>query len=78
VGLISECWDFLPRLLGLAGTLLSIYLTADVAPRSLRQLKALRSRILLQEATLQIKPHIFITTFPNILLVRPGRGRADG
>jgi len=54
--------------LGLAGTLLSIYLTADVAPRSLRQLKALRSRILLQEATLQIKPHIFITTFPNILL----------
>jgi LPS export ABC transporter permease LptG len=54
--------------LGLAGTLLSIYLTSDVAPRSLRQLKALRSRILLQEATLQIKPHIFITTFPNILL----------
>ena len=38
--------------LGLAGTLLSIYLTTDVAPRSLRQLKALRSRILLQEATL--------------------------
>jgi LPS export ABC transporter permease LptG len=54
--------------LGLAGTLLSIYLTTDVAPRSLRQLKALRSRILLQEATLQIKPHLFITTFPNILL----------
>lgn len=54
--------------LGLAGTLLSIYLTSDVAPRSLRQLKMLRSRILLQEATLQIKPHLFITTFPNILL----------
>lgn len=54
--------------LGLAGTMLSLYLTADVAPRALRQLKALRSRIMLQEATLQIKPHLFVTSFPNILL----------
>ncbi len=54
--------------LGLAGTLLSIYLTSEVAPNSLRRLKALRARIMLQEATLQIKPHLFITTFPNILL----------
>ncbi|MFN6201130.1 MAG: LptF/LptG family permease [Acidobacteriota bacterium] len=55
-------------LLGLAGTLITLYLTTEVAPSSLRQLKALRSRILLQEATLQIKPHLFITTFPNLLL----------
>ncbi|MFM8395177.1 MAG: LptF/LptG family permease, partial [Acidobacteriota bacterium] len=54
--------------LGLAGTVLTLYLTTEVAPSSLRQLKMLRSRILLQEATLQIKPHIFITTFPNLLL----------
>lgn len=54
--------------LGMVGTLLSIYLTAEVAPSALRQLKALRSRIMLQEATLQIKPHLFVTTFPNILL----------
>jgi LPS export ABC transporter permease LptG len=54
--------------LGLAGTVLSIYLTSEVAPNALRRLKALRARIMLQEATLQIKPHLFITSFPNILL----------
>ena len=55
-------------LLGLAGTLITFHLTTDVAPTALRQLKSLRARILLEEATLQIKPHIFITTFPNLLL----------
>ena len=66
---IDPRWLGLPFLvLGMAGTLASLYLTADVAPTSLRRLKSLRSQILLQEATLRIKPHTFITTFPGVLL----------
>lgn len=55
-------------LVGVAGMLMSLYLTCELAPRSLKRLKALRSRILLEEATLRIRPHMFITTFPDILL----------
>lgn len=66
---IDPRWLGLPfLLLGLAGTLLSLWLTTDVAPSSLRRLKSLRARILLQEATLRIRPHTFITTFPEVLL----------
>ncbi len=53
---------------GLAGMLVSLYLTVELAPRSLKRLKGLRERILLREASLRIRPHLFITTFPGILL----------
>ncbi len=53
---------------GLLGTLLTFYLSGYVAPRALKQLKTLRAGILLQEATTQIRPHAFITSFPNVLL----------
>ena len=66
---IDSRWLGAPFLaLGLAGTLAALYLTADLAPTSLRRLKSLRSQILLQEATLRIKPHTFITTFPGVML----------
>lgn len=54
--------------LGLVGTLITCYLSAYIAPASLRMLKSLRSQIVLQEANTRIKPHTFITSFPNLLL----------
>src|SRR5262249_54381222 len=54
--------------LGLAGTLLAGYFSITVAPLSLKKLKSLRAEILLQGANTQIKPHTFITSFPNLLL----------
>jgi LPS export ABC transporter permease LptG len=54
--------------LGLVGTLITCYLSVQVAPAALRTLKSLRSQILLQEANTRIKPHTFITSFPNLLL----------
>ncbi len=54
--------------LGLLGTLYTSYLSGYIAPRALKQLKTLRSKILLQEAGAQIRPHVFITEFPNVLL----------
>ena len=53
---------------GLLGTLVTFYLSAEVAPRSLKELKSLRARILLQEANNVIRPRMFVTTFPNVLL----------
>ncbi len=55
-------------MLGLAGTLLTSYLSAYVAPSSLKTLKSLRAQILLQEANTRIRPHTFVTSFPNLLL----------
>ncbi|MCG3164032.1 MAG: hypothetical protein JMDDDDMK_05503 [Acidobacteria bacterium] len=54
--------------LGLLGTIITSYLSAYIAPASLRTLKSLRTQILLQEANARIKPHTFITSFPNLLL----------
>jgi LPS export ABC transporter permease LptF/LPS export ABC transporter permease LptG len=54
--------------LGLIGTVITGYLSSFVAPASLRTLKALRSQIVLQEANTRIRPHTFITSFPNLLL----------
>lgn len=54
--------------LGLIGTLITCYLSVRVAPASLRTLKSLRTQILLQEANTRIRPHTFITSFPNLLL----------
>ncbi|HEY6402191.1 MAG TPA: LptF/LptG family permease, partial [Blastocatellia bacterium] len=54
--------------IGLAGTLGSCYLSAYVAPAALRTQKSLAEQILLQEANTRIKPHTFITNFPNLLL----------
>src|SRR5215470_13750399 len=54
--------------IGLAGTMITCYLSAYVAPTALRTQKWLISQIILQEANTRIKPHTFITNFPNLLL----------
>ncbi|HEY8460429.1 MAG TPA: LptF/LptG family permease, partial [Blastocatellia bacterium] len=54
--------------IGLAGTLVSCYLSAYVAPAALKTQKSLIEQILIQEANTRIKPHTFITNFPNLLL----------
>jgi lipopolysaccharide export system permease protein len=54
--------------LGLLGALLTFHLSSYVSPRALKQLKFLREKILLQEAGAKIGPHMFITSFPNVLL----------
>ncbi len=54
--------------LGLLGTVITIVLSGYVAPTSLKTLRSLRSQILLQEANTRIKPHTFVTSFPNLLL----------
>jgi LPS export ABC transporter permease LptG/LPS export ABC transporter permease LptF len=54
--------------IGLAGTIISCYLSAYVAPAALRTQKSLIAQIVLQEANTRIKPHTFITNFPNLLL----------
>ncbi len=53
---------------GLVGTISACYLSAQVAPAALRTQKALIEQIMLQEANTRIKPHTFITNFPNLLL----------
>ncbi len=52
---------------GLLGTIATGYMSADIAPRSLKLLKGLRAKILLDEANNRVKPHVFITAFPNVL-----------
>ena len=54
--------------IGLAGTMITCYLSAYVAPAALRTQKSLITQIVLQEANTRIKPHTFITNFPNLLL----------
>jgi LPS export ABC transporter permease LptG len=54
--------------IGIAGTIISCYLSAFVAPAALRTQKSLIAQILVQEANTRIKPHTFITNFPNLLL----------
>lgn len=54
--------------IGLAGTMITCYLSAYVAPVALKTQKWLISQIVLQEANTRIKPHTFITNFPNLLL----------
>ncbi|MGH9754352.1 MAG: LptF/LptG family permease [Blastocatellia bacterium] len=54
--------------IGLAGTIGTCYLSAYVAPAALRTQKSLIAQIVLQEANTRIKPHTFITNFPNLLL----------
>src|SRR5215470_103848 len=54
--------------IGLAGTMITCYLSAYVAPAALKTQKWLISQIMLQEANTRIKPHTFITNFPNLLL----------
>jgi LPS export ABC transporter permease LptF/LPS export ABC transporter permease LptG len=55
-------------LLALAGAIFSAILTLSVVPRSYRAIKALRTRILLQELGSQIKPQSLNTNFPGYLL----------
>gem|GEM_PF-1245128 len=66
VGKLSLALPFIT--FGLLGTLLTFYLSSYIAPRSLKQLKVLREKILLEETSTQIKPHVFITSFPDVLL----------
>src|SRR5499426_1229178 len=54
--------------IGLAGTMITCYLSASIAPAALRTLKSLIAQIVLQEANTRIQPHTFITNFPNLLL----------
>jgi LPS export ABC transporter permease LptG len=54
--------------IGLVGTVITCYLSAYVAPAALRKQKSLVAQIVLQEANTRIKPHTFITNFPNLLL----------
>jgi lipopolysaccharide export system permease protein len=54
--------------IGLAGTIITCYLSASVAPSALRKQKSLIEQIVIQEANTRIKPHTFITSFPNLLL----------
>jgi LPS export ABC transporter permease LptG len=53
---------------GIIGTGITFYLSCNIAPQSLRQLKTLRDKIILNEAANQIRPHTFINTFPNVLM----------
>jgi LPS export ABC transporter permease LptG len=53
---------------GLLGTALAFYLSANVAPIALKSLKSVRTNILLQEATSQITPGAFTSRFPGLLL----------
>lgn len=53
---------------GIIGTGITFYLSTDIAPRSLRQVKTLREEIILHRARNQIRPHTFINTFPNVLM----------
>jgi lipopolysaccharide export LptBFGC system permease protein LptF len=55
-------------LLALGGAIFSAILTLSVVPRSYRAIKALRTRILLQELGSQIKPQSLNTNFPGYLL----------
>ncbi len=66
ISLITLAKPFLA--LGIVGTIITCYLSTYVAPASLRTLKSLSTQILLQEANARIKPHTFITSFPNLLL----------
>ncbi|MBO0724739.1 MAG: LptF/LptG family permease [Blastocatellia bacterium] len=54
--------------IGVAGTIISSYLSAYVAPAAMRTQKSLVAQIVLQEANTRIKPHTFIKNFPNLLL----------
>jgi LPS export ABC transporter permease LptG len=54
--------------LGLLGSVLTFHLSSQVAPKALKELKNLRAKILLEEASTQIRPRVFITSFPNVLL----------
>ena len=53
---------------GIAGAIFTSYLLAQVAPRALKKLKGLRTKVLLQEANAQVSAGRFITRFPNSLL----------
>lgn len=53
---------------GLAGAIMTSYLLAQVAPRALKKLKGLRTKVLVQEANAQVTSGRFITRFPNSLL----------
>src|SRR5215510_13577617 len=54
--------------IGFVGTIITCYLSVQVAPASLRTQKSLISQIVLQEANTRIKPRTFINSFPNLLL----------
>ncbi|MFN0112534.1 MAG: LptF/LptG family permease [Blastocatellia bacterium] len=53
---------------GIAGAILTSYLLAQTAPRALKKLKGLRTKLLIQEANAQVTSGRFITRFPNSLL----------
>lgn len=53
---------------GIAGAILTSYLLAQTAPRALKKLKGLRTKVLVQEANAQVTAGRFITRFPNSLL----------
>ena len=53
---------------GILGAIFTSYLLAEVAPRALKKLKGLRTKVLVQEANAQITAGRFITRFPNSLL----------
>src|SRR5262245_34519483 len=66
VGKFSLALPFIT--LGLLGTLLTFYLSAYDTPRAIKDLKALKDTVLIQEARTRIKPHTFIDSFPGVLL----------
>ena len=53
---------------GIAGAIFTSYLLAQTAPRALKKLKGLRTKVLVQEANAQVTAGRFITRFPNSLL----------
>ena len=53
---------------GILGAIFTSYLLAEVAPRALKKLKGLRTKVLVQEANAQVSAGRFITRFPNSLL----------
>jgi len=66
---IQRVWLGLPFLiLGGIGTGVGLYLTTEVAPQALREMRSLRSRISLEEAKRLVRPHVFTTSFPNSIL----------
>ena len=66
VGKVKIALPFL--CIGIAGAILTSYLLAQTAPRALKKLKGLRTKVLVQEANAQVTAGRFITRFPNSLL----------
>lgn len=63
---LAICLPF--AFVGVLSVALVLSLSTDVAPRALKRLKALRTKILFQETSAQVMSHAFTTRFPGLLV----------